>query len=114
MGIGKSQLEGTPFQWEMRHAENWDFPFPNDHNDQFFFSHTIQYHTVIDRKDTEIYQGSYRQVHVKFKDFSRTSKILSYCFQGLKSYEKYWFTCLNSTSEMLKSITKDISFRKSV
>ena len=32
-------------------------------------------------------QGSYRQVCVKFKDFSRTSKILSYCFQGLKTYE---------------------------
>ena len=24
---------------------------------------------------------------VKFKDFSRTSKRLSYCFQGLKTYE---------------------------
>ena len=34
-------------------------------------------------------QGSYRQVCVKFKDFSRTSKRLSYCFQGLKTYEKY-------------------------
>ena len=28
-------------------------------------------------------QGSFRQVCVKFKDFSRTSKRLSYCFQGL-------------------------------
>ena len=26
-------------------------------------------------------QGSYRQVRVKFKDFSRTSKRLSYCLQ---------------------------------
>ena len=34
-------------------------------------------------------QGSYRQGGVKFKDFSRTSKRLSYCFQGLKPYEKY-------------------------
>ena len=31
-------------------------------------------------------QGSYRQDYVKFKDFSRTSKGLSYCFQGLKTY----------------------------
>ena len=29
-------------------------------------------------------QGSYRQDCVKLKDFSRTSKRLSYCFQGLK------------------------------
>ena len=58
-------------------------------------------------------QGSYRQVRVKFNDFSRTFKRLSYCFQGLKAYEKYWFTHQNSTSEMLESI-KDISFRKSV
>ena len=34
-------------------------------------------------------QGSYRQVCVKFKDFSR----LSYSFQGLKVYEKSWFSC---------------------
>ena len=34
-------------------------------------------------------QGSYRQVSVKFKDFSRTSKRLSYHFQGLKTYEKH-------------------------
>ena len=32
-------------------------------------------------------KGSYRQVSVKFKDFSRTSKRLPYCFQGLKTYE---------------------------
>ena len=30
-------------------------------------------------------QGSYRQDCVKFKDFSRTSQGLSYCFQGLKT-----------------------------
>ena len=30
-------------------------------------------------------QGSYRQDCVKFKDFSRTSKRLYYCFQGLKT-----------------------------
>ena len=30
-------------------------------------------------------QGSYRQVCVKFKDFSRTGKRRSYCFQGLKT-----------------------------
>ena len=30
-------------------------------------------------------QGSYRQDCVKFKDFSRTSKRLSSCFQGLKT-----------------------------
>ena len=34
-----------------------------------------------------MYQGSYSQVCVKFKDFSRTSKRLPYCFQGLKTYE---------------------------
>ena len=34
------------------------------------------------------YLGSYRQVSVKFKDFSRTSKRLSYHFQGLKTYKK--------------------------
>ena len=39
------------------------------------------------------WHGSYRQVCVKFKDFSRTSKRLSYCFQRLKTFEKYWFTC---------------------
>ena len=31
--------------------------------------------------------GSYRQVLVKFKDLSRTSERLSYCFQGLRTYE---------------------------
>ena len=30
-------------------------------------------------------QGSYRQIYVIFKDFSRTSKRLSYCFQRLKT-----------------------------
>ena len=34
-------------------------------------------------------QGSYRQNCVKFKDFSRTSQRLSYCFQGLKTLGKY-------------------------
>ena len=38
---------------------------------------------------SKVKQGSYRQVYVKFKDYSRTSKRLSYCFQGLKTYEKY-------------------------
>ena len=38
---------------------------------------------------TNMTQSSYRQVCVKFKDFSRTSKRLSYCFQRLKTYEKY-------------------------
>ena len=33
--------------------------------------------------------GSYRQGHVKFKDFSRTSKNLYYSFQGLRVYETY-------------------------
>ena len=47
------------------------------------------------------YQGSYRQVWVKFKDFSRTFKSLSNSFQGLKVNEKYWSKCLNYTSEML-------------
>ena len=41
---------------------------------------------------TQLIQGSYRQVGVRFKDFSRTSKRRSYCFQGLKPYEKYWLT----------------------
>ena len=39
------------------------------------------------RNVTIFIQGSYMQVCVKFKDFSRTSKRLSYCFQGLKTYE---------------------------
>ena len=34
-------------------------------------------------------QGSYRQVCVKFKHFSKTPKRLSYYIQGLKTYEKY-------------------------
>ena len=38
-------------------------------------------------------QGSYRQDCVKFKEFSRTSKRLSYSFQGLKVNEKYRFKC---------------------
>ena len=46
-------------------------------------------------------QGSYRQDLVKLKDFSRTSKILSYSFQGLKVDEKYRFKSKNSTLEML-------------
>ena len=57
-------------------------------------------------------QGSYWQVCVKFKGFSRSSKRLSYCFQGLKTYVKSWFTHENSTSEMLKCITEDIVFFK--
>ena len=35
----------------------------------------------------QLYQGPYKQVCVKFKDFSSTSKRLSYCFQGLKTNE---------------------------
>ena len=34
-------------------------------------------------------QGSYMEVWVKFKDFSR----LFYSFQGLKVKEKYWSKC---------------------
>ena len=37
------------------------------------------------------HQGSYRQVSVKLKDFSRTSKRFFYCFQGLKTYENNVF-----------------------
>ena len=40
-------------------------------------------------KQVEGKQGSYKQDCVKFKAFSRTSKRLSYCFQGLKTLEKY-------------------------
>ena len=40
----------------------------------------------------QVKQGSYRQVCLKFKDFSRTSKRLSYCFQGLKTYEILIYT----------------------
>ena len=58
-------------------------------------------------------QDSYEQASVKFKEFSRSSKRLSYCFQGLKSNEILIYM-LNSTFDMLESITKDISFRKSV
>ena len=36
------------------------------------------------KKEEEHQQGSYRQVCVIFKDFSMTSKRLSYCLQGLK------------------------------
>ena len=52
----------------------------------------VQFITLVSISDLSAIlqlQGSYRQVLVKFKDFSRTSKILSYCFQGLKTYEKY-------------------------
>ena len=35
----------------------------------------------------QLNQGSIRQVCVKFKDFSRTSKRLSYYFQGLNFFE---------------------------
>ena len=38
------------------------------------------------------FQGSYRQVCLKLKDFSRTPKQLSYCIQGLKTYEKLIYT----------------------
>ena len=38
-------------------------------------------------------QGSYRQVLVKFKEFSSTSKRLSNSFQGLKVNEKYQSKC---------------------
>ena len=38
-------------------------------------------------------QGSYRQVWVIFKDFSKTSKSLSNSSQGLKVNEKYWSKC---------------------
>ena len=47
----------------------------------------------------------------KFKDFSRISQRLSYCFQGLKTKEKYLFTRQNSTSEILESITKDNKYK---
>ena len=35
-----------------------------------------------------IIQGSYRQVCVRFKNFQGLVRF-SYCFQGLKTYEKY-------------------------
>ena len=44
------------------------------------------------KKLARIAQGSYRQVRVKFKDFSRTSKILSNSFQGLNVNEKYYLS----------------------
>ena len=47
-----------------------------------------QYHYHVIIVELQI-QGSYKQVSVKFKDFSKTSKRLSYHFQGLKTYEKY-------------------------
>ena len=60
-------------------------------------------------------QGSYRQVHVKFKEFSRTSKRLSYHLQGLKNTDLHIkIPLLRRSSEMLESIIKDISLRKSV
>ena len=51
--------------------------------DKSGFSRT-RINSFIDDLDQAILQGSYWQDCVKFKDFSRTSKILSYCFQGLK------------------------------
>ena len=42
---------------------------------------------MIGHIDVKRDQGSYRQARVKSKDFSRTSKRHSYCFQGLKTYE---------------------------
>ena len=36
----------------------------------------------------KLLQGSYREVTVKFKDFSRTSRLFN-SFQGLVVYEKY-------------------------
>ena len=38
-------------------------------------------------------QGSNRQVCVKFMDFSRISKRLSYSFSRTSVYEKYRFKC---------------------
>ena len=66
----------------------------HDKNSPSDFLYTIYAADVISRKHffdkniarirVKVYkQGSYRQVCVKFKDFSKTSKILSYCFQGL-------------------------------
>ena len=43
------------------------------------------YHEMLYLKIMQLYQGSYRQDCVKFKDFSRTSKRLSYCFHELKT-----------------------------
>ena len=56
--------------------------------------------------------GSYRQAWVKFKDFSRTSKSLSYSFQGLKDNEIFSSKCWNSTSAMLDWDNGDISTGK--
>ena len=53
-------------------------------------------------------QGSYRQVGVQFKDFSRTSKRLSYCFQRLKFMKN-----TDSTSKCYSALLK-ICFRKFV
>ena len=49
----------------------------------------VNHNTSVTSNNLVLQQGSYRQVCVKFKDFSRTSERLSYCFQGLKAYEKY-------------------------
>ena len=54
------------------------------------------------------------QAHVIFKDFSRTSKRLSYYFQGLKTNKNTDLHLKIQLREMLDCITKDISFRKLV
>ena len=50
-------------------------------------------------------QASLCKIQGFFNDFLRLSR----CFQGMKAYEKYWFTHQNSTLEMLHCVTKDIS-----
>ena len=64
------------------------------------------YHSTTKLFINLLYQGSYWQVGVKFKNFSRTYKRLSYCFRGLKLYEKYWLKlwCLYLVQHMLHQI----------
>ena len=44
-----------------------------------------------DKDSRKVAQGSYRQVWVKFKDFSMPSKSLSNSIQWLKVNQKYWY-----------------------
>ena len=68
--------------------DEWQTPFGL--NGLIIIAFVVTYTFMANRGGPdEILHGSYRQVPLKFKDFSRTFKKLSYCFQGLKTYEKY-------------------------
>ena len=47
--------------------------------------------------------GSYRQGHVKLKDFLRTTKGYTFHFQGLQIKDKFWFTLNHSLVKCLST-----------